>query len=1006
MRISKYINTTDKAIYLFLILVIIISLFPLEIWADESEMVEQDTLINSISGVLWLDANEDGQKDADEACIDNYPVYLYTADNLNEAVANTVTNQNGLYMFTDIEVGEYVVGIKSGDNNTNYLLPLVNESDNKFTIDAENETSAFTKIITIESKTIAENMDGGIRKKTDISKRNVNGGYIVTKDDPFETVGTTNSLAAAVRLCSSNNIRYTITLKDNDPNINGTATIPKNRNITLTSDPGGPYTITQKQSARHLNVVGTLRLNNIILAGAGFNSSSRYTGGVYINGGTLTMQNNASLTNCYNENGGAVYVNGKANTSKFEMTGGTIHNNKAINGGGVAAMDGTTFNMFGTALIENNAASNGSGVYIANGSFFNMFEKARIQNNTATKDALGGGVCVRFSSTFNMYDNAVIENNNAKSGAGTYLDNSTMNMSANASIINNQASNEGGGVSANIRSTLNMKNSATVSSNNANVAGGVLIAYSGGDFSNLNMYDSSKIIDNKTTTNGGGVFSAGKIMMSDNAEISGNIADNNIYVNVANGGGISMNMSTASVTLNDKAKVTRNTASSNGGGIFAFNGTVNMNNNATISENTAKFEGEDGGGGGVYLNDYGYLNMMGGTIVNNHADTAMGGGVFTKNCQYQDPVKNFTTYYNNITIKDKDNKTFSPFYGNTAIKKYKAPSNADQSTQFNGYDLTNYNINYKSEKVYYPLEFYKVDADSVDNYKYLEGAEFNLYYWIGNDNPSKTVDINTPRNWELITTLTSDERGLVQYEDLEITKYYQLVEVKAPDGYSAADGQWRIHFTEDYETAFPYGYCSVIDHAPEIIKIDGEDKYILTNKKIPPTYDLNFIKVDATNDMALEGAKFELYRWTETEIPTALVSGENWEITGHTYTSGSDGLVDLRELSYDTYYQLVEVTAPANYKTPTGQWLLYKSSPTEEIKITGVKGQDGVLPPAFSQNGSAISQYELGNMPNYDLPEMGGVGFTPFLIIGCVLIAGAVIAFAYNHRRARIRQSN
>ena len=64
----------------------------------------------SISGVIWLDLNADGTRDADEGVIPEFPVMLYQGD---EVIAETVSDNEGLYIFEDLAPGEYRVGIQA-----------------------------------------------------------------------------------------------------------------------------------------------------------------------------------------------------------------------------------------------------------------------------------------------------------------------------------------------------------------------------------------------------------------------------------------------------------------------------------------------------------------------------------------------------------------------------------------------------------------------------------------------------------------------------------------------------------------------------------------------------------------------------------------------------------------------------------------------------------------------------------------------------------------------------
>jgi uncharacterized repeat protein (TIGR02543 family) len=120
------------------------------------------------------------------------------------------------------------------------------------------------------------------------------------------------------------------------------------------------------------------------------------------------------------------------------------------------------------------------------------------------------------------------------------------------------------------------------------------------------MQDYAKIFNNATTNDGGGVYvSAGESYLS--------------------GYG-------AKFTMKGNASVYGNTAG-NGGGVFLPNSNSSsppsfiMEGNASVSGNTST---ASGGGGGVYVGNYGTFEMKGGTISGNKATNAAsnGGGVY------------------------------------------------------------------------------------------------------------------------------------------------------------------------------------------------------------------------------------------------------------------------------------------------------------------------------------------------------------------------------------------
>lgn len=158
--------------------------------------------------------------------------------------------------------------------------------------------------------------------------------------------------------------------------------------------------------------------------------------GVYVDGGTFTMNDGAIRDNARCEkNGGGVFVNSGA----FTMNGGEISGNSASIGGGVYHNSGT-FTMNG-GVITGNDAGNGGGVYISGGTF-EMKGGALSDNstsygggvfiNTAVFDLSGGtisgntgegGGVDNFRGTFRLSGSPVIrDNRNASEDDNVYLD--------------------------------------------------------------------------------------------------------------------------------------------------------------------------------------------------------------------------------------------------------------------------------------------------------------------------------------------------------------------------------------------------------------------------------------------------------------------------------------------------------------------------------------------------------------------------------------------------------
>jgi hypothetical protein len=136
----------------------------------------------------------------------------------------------------------------------------------------------------------------------------------------------------------------------------------------------------------------------------------------------------------------------------------------------------------------------------------------------------------------------------------------------------------------------------------------------------------------------------GLLVMCDDAEVSGNVAKDNVGIylddsvlymrdnaivtgnraTTGNGGGIALSGST--LDMRDNALVTNNSAGNAGGGIITFTDTeggftslIRMSGNARVTKNTAKV------GGGILLQDR--LEMSGNAQVTGNTATSAGGGV-------------------------------------------------------------------------------------------------------------------------------------------------------------------------------------------------------------------------------------------------------------------------------------------------------------------------------------------------------------------------------------------
>ena len=115
----------------------------------------------SISGLLWLDANDDKTKNSGDAAVPNYPVSLYLGA---DVIATVNTDANGNYVFANLAPGTYVISILPNELGANqYLFPIAGvKNDNDFIV-ASDWLSAISNPITITGSESVTDVDAAMR---------------------------------------------------------------------------------------------------------------------------------------------------------------------------------------------------------------------------------------------------------------------------------------------------------------------------------------------------------------------------------------------------------------------------------------------------------------------------------------------------------------------------------------------------------------------------------------------------------------------------------------------------------------------------------------------------------------------------------------------------------------------------------------------------------------------------------------------------------------------------
>ena len=236
---------------------------------------------------------------------------------------------------------------------------------------------------------------------------------------------------------------------------------------------------------------GNLTVKDCILTN---NEADFYGGGIYVTGGSLTLNNttiggeqfydgtdSGKTKGNKAKSGGGVYIEG--NGTLVTMNGGSIQYNKTIDGdgGGVYIKgDGTSFTMNGGKITQckadvtspSSSAGCGGGIYIYGdnaSSPINITIKgtAEISHNESTCQGTrsGGGIYGGTNSIITVSENATIKNNSAKGfGGGVYFQNTFIFMGG--TITENTASRGAGIFSENSSTKLEMSGNARVTNDN------------------------------------------------------------------------------------------------------------------------------------------------------------------------------------------------------------------------------------------------------------------------------------------------------------------------------------------------------------------------------------------------------------------------------------------------------------------------------------------------------------------------------------------------------------
>ena len=271
-----------------------------------------------------------------------------------------------------------------------------------------------------------------------------------------------------------------------------------NGNMTVS---GADTLISNNKAERNGGVVCIGGDGSLTVSGGTITQNQAVDGGAfYLLDGEITVSGDTSISeNTALHNGGAVYLGG----GELRVFGGSFVRNSAVEYGGAIYLEQGTMTMSGGEILENTAAKDGGAAYLGGGSL--SMSGGVVSLNAAVN---GGGFYVTDDGTANqgltISGGSITQNTASGSGGGAYVKGGGVTVSGTANILQNTAAENGGGIAI-----YDGNYTMTGGNVNGNVAtngqgGGIFISSGGADVAVL--VESGSICDNATTGTDGGAI--------------------------------------------------------------------------------------------------------------------------------------------------------------------------------------------------------------------------------------------------------------------------------------------------------------------------------------------------------------------------------------------------------------------------------------------------------------------------------------------------------------------
>ncbi|HEM6272429.1 TPA: SpaH/EbpB family LPXTG-anchored major pilin [Streptococcus suis] len=284
-------------------------------------------------------------------------------------------------------------------------------------------------------------------------------------------------------------------------------------------------------------------------------------------------------------------------------------------------------------------------------------------------------------------------------------------------------------------------------------------------------------------------------------------------------------------------------------------------------------------------------------------------------------------------------------------------------------------VNGEAKKLYNVFQF--VDTFNTDQLTFIEDPTSYSVTVAGGTNLTAVTDYTV--------TVTEDAGSTTVTTALTEAGIEKLATLANKE--ISFDYQMKINSLQYIDTG-------IVNTAKAIFGNDGKtgvnkwDKETPEDEETVKTGGYKFVKVDVNNNAkTLAGAEFVVRKDTTDTAKyfKATAEGGQWvdSLSDATkYTTGTDGIVDVKGLEYGTY-QLQETKAPEGYALPTG---------------TAAYTQFEVTATSYTTTKDAL--HTLVNTPKGFLPSTGGTGIILFVALGAAMVGLAGVYFVSRRKAA------